>query len=107
MKNGLDFIKVKDMAVVNLNNMFPVPASCCKQVNFRNEKDPKYRSLLEAEYRAMKPLQNKIRKNALTLYNHKLENGESTKLAKRCNDFVALERLCDDWESQSSCDGVG
>ncbi len=25
MKNGLDFIKIGDYAVINLNNMFPVP----------------------------------------------------------------------------------
>lgn len=46
MKNGLDFVKVKDMAVVNLNNMFPVPVSCCQRVDFAAERDRKYRALL-------------------------------------------------------------
>lgn len=95
MKNGLDFVKVKDMAVVNLNNMFPVPVSCCQRVDFVAERDRKYRALLQAEYRAMKPLQDRIHKNARTLYSYKLKYGDSTRLAKRCNDFAALERLCD------------
>ena len=95
MKNDLDFVKVKDMAVVNLNNMFPVPVSCCQRVDFAAERDRKYRALLQAEYRAMKPLQDRIHKNARTLYSYKLKYGDSTRLAKRCNDFAALERLCD------------
>lgn len=97
MKNGLDFVKVKDYAVINLNNMFPVPARCCHVVDFAKEPDERYRALLQAEYRAIKPLQDRIRKNAANLYRHKLENGESTKLARRCNDFGALEELCDAW----------
>lgn len=43
----------------------------------------------------MKPLQDRIHKNARTLYSHKLKYGDSTRLAKCCNDFAALERLCD------------
>lgn len=30
MKNGLDFVKVKDMAVVNLNNMFPCRSAAAR-----------------------------------------------------------------------------
>lgn len=97
MKDGLDFIKVKDYAVINLNNMFPVPEGSCRKVDFKAEPDARYRALLQAEYRAMKPLQDKIRKNAANLYRHKAENGDSTKLARRCNDFAELERLCRAW----------
>ena len=46
MKNGLDFVKVKNMAVVNLNNMFPVSVSCCQRADFATERDRKYRALL-------------------------------------------------------------
>lgn len=31
MKNSLDLVKVKDYAVINLNNMFPVPPGCCQR----------------------------------------------------------------------------
>ena len=43
-------------------------------------------------------IQEKIRKNALVIYKHKLEKGNSTGLAKRCNDFTLLEELCKDYK---------
>ena len=43
MKEGLDFIKVKRDAVINLNNMFPVPEGLYKYVDFSEERNPKYR----------------------------------------------------------------
>ena len=94
MKEGLDFIKIKDYAVINLNNMFPVPDTEYTYVDISKERNLKYKSLLLAEYRFIKSIQDKIRKNAVTLYNHKLQNGNSTALAKRCNDFLLLETAC-------------
>ena len=94
MKEGLDFVKIKDYAVINLNNMFPVPLLECRYVNFETVRDPKYKSLLLAEYRFIKSIQEKIRKNANTLYKHKQVNGDKTPLAKRCNDFALLETMC-------------
>lgn len=98
MKEGLDFIKIKDYAVINLNNMFPVPAKECTYVNIGAVRDPAYKSLLLAEYRFIKSIQEKIRKNAAALYKHKLVNGEKTALAKRCNDFVLLETKCKEYK---------
>ncbi|MFR8209619.1 type III toxin-antitoxin system ToxN/AbiQ family toxin [Hominenteromicrobium sp.] len=46
MKEGLDFIKILRYAVINLNNMFPVPYSERVYVNFETIKDPNYKSLL-------------------------------------------------------------
>ena len=46
IEEGLDFIKVKHYAVINLNNMFPVPSSVCTPVDFSKEKNTKYRDLL-------------------------------------------------------------
>ena len=94
MKEGLDFIRIKDYAVINLNNMFPVPLSECRYVNFETARDPKDKLLLLAEYRFIKSIQEKIRKNANTLYKHKQVNGDKTPLAKRCNDFALLETMC-------------
>ena len=94
MKDGLDFIKVKEYAVINLNNMFPIAAGTYKYVDISKEPNPKYRDLLRSEYRIIKSIQEKIRKNALNLYHHKLSNGNSTPLAKRCNDFASLENAC-------------
>ena len=94
MKPGLDFMKVKDYAVINLNNMFPVPDGCCTYVDIHMVTDHRYKTLLQAEYRIIKSMQERIRKNAALVYNHKLKNGNSTALAKRCNDFEKLEALC-------------
>lgn len=91
---GMDFIKVLRYAVINLNNMFPVPPSERVYVDFVAIKDPSYKSLLLAEYRYIKSIQTKIQKNAVTLYNHKLTKGNSTSLARRCNDFSLLEAKC-------------
>ncbi len=91
MKNTLDFIKVGDYAVINLNCMIPAPSYVCHRVDFSQETDPRYRSLLLAEYRVIKQMRERIRKNAAEVYRHKIENGNGTKLAARCNDFLKLE----------------
>lgn len=88
---GLDFIKIKNYAVINLNNMFPAPLHSCSAVNISQEKDWQYRNLLLAEYRFIHSIQQKIYKNALTLYNLKIKDGTTSKLTQRCNDFLLLE----------------
>lgn len=93
MQESLDFIKVKNYAVINLNNMFPVPVGQYFYVDISKVRDLKYRSLLQAEYRYIKSIQQRIRKNAATLYRLKV-NGPVSPLTKRCNDFAALEKLC-------------
>ena len=94
MQETLDFIKVRNYAVININNMFPVPDGLAIYVDISKERNPKYKSLLLAEYRIIKSMQEKIRKNAQLVYKHKVENGNSTALAKRCNDFQLLETAC-------------
>ena len=94
MKNGLDFIIIGNYAVININNMFPVPEGEYTYVNMKEVKDEQYKKLLMAEYRIIKKLQDKIRKNAAELYKHKKEHGTATALAKRCNDFLILEAKC-------------
>ncbi|MCC8112302.1 MAG: type III toxin-antitoxin system ToxN/AbiQ family toxin [Ruminococcus sp.] len=92
IKESLDLIKVKDYAVINLNTMFPVPKSERTYVNIQAEKNLQYRNLLLAEYRVINSLQQKIRKNAMTLYQIKKRDGDKTALSKRCNDFLRLEK---------------
>lgn len=91
MKETTDFIKVKKYAVINLNNMFPAPLSVCRYVDFSTVTDAKYRNLLIAEYRFIKSIQEKITRNAAVVYNHRLQNGDTTPLGKRSNDFTKLE----------------
>lgn len=94
MKESLDFLKIKDYAVININNMFPVPDGVYHYVDIGNIGDVHYKALLLAEYRVIKSRQDKIRKNSELVYSHKIKNGCATSLAKRCNDFVLLESLC-------------
>jgi protein AbiQ len=83
MSDNIDFIKIKNYAVINLNNMFPVPEGKYTYVDISKERNPKYKSLLLAEYRYIKSIQEKIRKNAGILYKLKA-SGETSALTKRC-----------------------
>lgn len=94
MKESTDFIKIKDYAVININNMFPAPLSVCTYIDINMQKNPKYKSLLLAEYRYIKSIQEKIRKNAETLYNLKVVKKEKSPLTDRCNNFEQLEKSC-------------
>ena len=51
MKEGVDFIRIKDYAVININNMIPVPKRQLVELNIKEEKDPHYKFLLQAESR--------------------------------------------------------
>ena len=93
MKESVDFIKIKNYAVINLNNMIPVPESQIICIDINSEKDPHYKFLLQAESREVNRQKERIRKNADVVYRHKKLNGNSTALAKRTNDFDLLEKL--------------
>ncbi len=96
MKESVDFIKIKDYAVINLNNMIPVPDSQIVDIDINKEKEPSYRYLLQAESREINRQKNRIRKNAEIVYSHKKHNN-STALAERTNDFELLEKLCNEY----------
>ena len=97
MKESIDFIKIKDYAVINLNNMIPVPDSQIVDIDLNKEKEPSYRYLLQAESREISRQKNRIRKNAEIVYSHKKHNDNSTALAKRTNNFELLEKLCKEY----------
>ncbi|MBE5928280.1 MAG: type III toxin-antitoxin system ToxN/AbiQ family toxin [Lachnospiraceae bacterium] len=94
MKERVDIIKIKSYAVINLNNMIPVPDSQIINIDINKEKNASYRYLLQAESREVNKQKGLIRKNAEIVYTHKKFNGVSTPLAKRTNDFKLLEKLC-------------
>ena len=97
MKEGVDFIKIKDYAVININNMIPVPKGEYKETDINGTKDEHYRYLLQAESREINRQKNRIIKNADIVYRHKLRNNLATPLANRTNDFVLLEKACKDY----------
>lgn len=102
MKESVDFIKIKDYAVININNMIPIPKEQLIELDINAEKDPHYKFLLQAESREINRQKNRIRKNAEIVYNHKKRYKDSTPLAKRTNDFVLLEKKCREYESTFS-----
>jgi protein AbiQ len=99
MDEGVDFIKIKDYAVININNMIPVPEGEYALVDVNGTKDPHYRFLLQAESREINRQKNRILKNASIVYKHKERNGENSPLAKRTNNFKVLEKACKDYIS--------
>lgn len=94
MSEGVDFIKIKDYAVININNMIPVPEGMYTLVDIKGTKDQHYKYLLQSESREISRQKNRIIKNADIVYKHKLINGDNTPLAKRTNDFKKLEKAC-------------
>ena len=99
MQEGVDFIKVKDYAVININNMIPVPDGEFALVDVNGISDPHYKYLLQAESREINRQKNRIFKNADIVYKHRLRNGDNSPLGKRTNNFVVLERACKKFNS--------
>ena len=93
MRERVDLIKIKDIAVINLNNMIPVPEGDFKLVDINRIKDKNYRYLLQSENIEINKQKERIRKNANTVYKHKCVNNNGTSLSKRTNDFKILEQL--------------
>lgn len=106
MKERLDFVKVKEYAVINLNNMFPVPADQYTYVDISGEEDEKYRDLLRAEYRYIKTIQDRIVKKAVALYRLRTGNADSP-VSRRCNDFRRLEELCRAYRPEAALQSAG
>lgn len=106
MSNGLDFHKVVDpengtlYAVININNMIPVPNKCITQLKyndvqnhrtFTNEKEKTdYIYLLQKEKAIIDKLDGVLKSKAKKLYDKVNANPESA-LAKRCCDFKLLQ----------------
>jgi len=77
----MDFLKIGNYAVINLNNMFPVPESAYSLKNPNTENNQQYRTLLNNEIRIIKQKTEQIINNAKTVYNHKITNDGKLKLS--------------------------
>ena len=99
LSETVDFIKIGDMAVINLNNMFPVPENAYSLKNQNTEQNQQYRTLLNNEIRIIKQKTEQIINNAKTVYNHKMTNDGKSKLSQRCNNFKLLEEKYKEWTS--------
>ena len=109
MANSLDFHKLQDestgylYAVLNLNNMIPVPDNCLTQLkynqvesfrSFSNEKEKTdYVYLLQKEKALIDNVQDTLQNKALKLYQKCIAKPDSS-LAARCCNFKMLEEKC-------------
>lgn len=109
MSNSLDFHKLQDKstgylyAVLNINNMIPVPDNCIIQLkynqiekfrSFHNEKEKTdYIYLLQKEKVLIDNIQDTLQNKALKLYQKCTSNPDSS-LAIRCCNFKMLEEKC-------------
>lgn len=114
MSNNLDFHKLQDKstgylyAVLNINNMIPVPSNCAihfkyNQVenfrSFRNEKEKNdYIYLLQKEKELIDQVQDILQNKALKLY-QKCAAKPYSSLASRCCNFKLLEEKCNSYSS--------
>lgn len=98
LSETVDFIKIGDMAVINLNNMFPVIDSVFSLKNPAEESDAQYKTLLNNEIRIIRQKEEQILTNAKAVYNHKMTNDGKSKLSQRCNDFRLLEEKCKEYK---------
>ena len=99
MQESVDFLKIRNYAVLNLNNIFPVPKAERSFLDINKVSDINYKNLLRKEYRIIKTLETKIIKNAQIVYSHKIHNGNKTSLCKRCNDFMLLEKKANEYQN--------
>lgn len=98
MKESIDFIKIGNKGVINLNNMFPVEKDNILIVNIEKEKDINYKQLLRNEYILCVPKFKKIIKNAKILYNQVTIYKMNIK--NRCCNFKLLEEKCYEFNHQ-------
>lgn len=62
MQESVDFLKIRNYAVLNLNNMFPVPKAERSFLDINKVSDINYKNLLRKEYRIIKTLETKSSK---------------------------------------------
>ena len=114
MSNSLDFHKLQDKsneylyAVLNINNMIPIPNQFIKQLkydevenfrSFRNEKEKTdYIYLLQKEKALIDNVQMTLQSKATKLYQKCKEKPDSS-LSKRCCNFQMLEEKCRQYSS--------
>ena len=114
MSNSLDFHKLVDentgdlYAVININNMIPVPESCVTQLkydkisefrSFNTDKEKTdYIYLLQKEKAIIDKIEITLQLKAKKLYKKYLAMPNSS-LANRCCNFPLLEKSCQNYNN--------
>lgn len=113
MKNSKDFLKVLDpdtgelIAVLNINNMIPIPLQYLTELDYTGvDKYKKFDSdlaknhyidLLRKELKIIKSLNKRIEENAIYLYKH-YKDFPNDRLSSRCCNFIKLEECIKDYQ---------
>ncbi|MCT4487414.1 type III toxin-antitoxin system ToxN/AbiQ family toxin [Levilactobacillus parabrevis] len=99
MSENITFKKIEKkghlFAVLNINNMIPVPLNLCKEIDIGNISDTHYKLLLNQEYFICKKKEKEIMRSAKMV--HKFicdEPKDHEKMLEYCCDFIALEHYC-------------
>lgn len=101
MYESLSLKKIGNMAVLRINNMVPVINSVLHRLDFNEEKDEKYKMLLQNEYRIIKGREREIRKDSRIVYHYRLNVKNKDKaLYKICCDFRLLEEKLSEYKEQ-------
>ena len=99
MHESISFKKIRNMAVLRINNMIPVIDSVIRRIDFNQVSDSKYKILLQNEYRVLKPREREIRRDARIVYHYRLnEINKDKKLYKICCDFKLLEEKATEYK---------
>lgn len=113
MNNSLDFHKLVDAntgklyAVININNMIPVPVKYAVQLKYNTidtfrlftstMERTNYIYLLQKEKALIDAAEETLKEKARKLYEKCIKSPDS-RLAKRCCNFIALEKACKEYE---------
>lgn len=98
MNETIDFLKVENKAVINLNNMFPVKMENITKIEIEKEENYNYKQLLRNEYKLCNSKFEKIVKNAKVLYEQ--VTIYKMPIKNRCCDFKFLEKKCEQYCNQ-------
>lgn len=115
MKDSMDLIRIikdnKILGVLNLNNMIPILNQNIQLLeydkideyrNFESDLQRRlYIKLLDVELDIINSKNENIRKNAIRLYQEKINNPKA-KVAMRCCDFQTLEEKAKVYTSENS-----
>ncbi len=82
-------------AVLNINNMIPVPMNLCKEIDIDDISDTSYKHLLNQEYLICKRKKRDIIKSAGIVHKCICDEPESHEnMLRYCCNFIALEQYC-------------
>ena len=97
MKNNIDFFKLENGDLGDLNNMIPVHKENIVEYNFEERHNRKYSILLTKQIRFINKNEDVIKNKANKLYN-KVISGRSF-IAKRCVNFELIEKKALEYNS--------